>query len=325
MNARQTTQQRTPERGGKRLFTLGATLALVALLPATALAGKIQYTYDAAGRLVAEDYGGGTFSTYRYDLNGNLLTNATSVAATADVRVTKTSSLTTLPAGQVFFYTIVAINNGPDPAPGVIVTDVLPFGIAPVGLTVSQGYGEIAGNTLTVNFGLIPPGGSATNSFTVRHGFAGTFTNFATVAATPTDPDLANNTASRATTATNPADSDGDTIPDWWEQLYFGNVFNAQANFDSDADGVTDLAEWLADTDPTDRDSYFTILAIGVDAGVTAIRFQSSPIRRYRAQFTPQLGAAFTAFAVFNGSGLLTTITHTNSTGGFYRVEAELP
>jgi YD repeat-containing protein len=33
----------------------------------------IQYTYDAAGRLIKADYGGGKSITYTYDANGNLL------------------------------------------------------------------------------------------------------------------------------------------------------------------------------------------------------------------------------------------------------------
>jgi hypothetical protein len=55
------------------------------------------------------------------------------------------------------------------------------------------------------------------------------------------------------------------------------------------------------------------------------LEFQSSPIRRYHAQFTPALAVQpFTDFATFNGSGSVMSISHTNGSGGFYR-QAELP
>lgn len=48
--------------------------ALIAsLLAFTATAGPIHYTYDAAGRLVVVDYGGGTSLYKLYDPAGNLL------------------------------------------------------------------------------------------------------------------------------------------------------------------------------------------------------------------------------------------------------------
>lgn len=40
--------------------TTVTNLLLCMLAVSTCLAGKIQYIYDAAGRLAAEDYGGGT-------------------------------------------------------------------------------------------------------------------------------------------------------------------------------------------------------------------------------------------------------------------------
>jgi len=48
------------------LFLIGAAVSSVR-------AGTVQYTYDAAGRLTAADYGGGRTILYTYDANGNLL------------------------------------------------------------------------------------------------------------------------------------------------------------------------------------------------------------------------------------------------------------
>ena len=52
-----------------------AVLALVLLLraPSDAAVGTVTYSYDAAGRLAAADYGTGAIVAYSYDANGNLL------------------------------------------------------------------------------------------------------------------------------------------------------------------------------------------------------------------------------------------------------------
>ena len=46
-------------------------------------------------------------------------------------------------------------------------------------------------------------------------------------------------------------DSDGDGIPDWWEDKYGLNKYVNDAALDLDGDGVSNLAEYLANTDPT--------------------------------------------------------------------------
>jgi len=46
-------------------------------------------------------------------------------------------------------------------------------------------------------------------------------------------------------------DADGDGIPDWWEQQYFGSITNCAPGADPDGDGMPNLPEYLADTNPT--------------------------------------------------------------------------
>lgn len=49
-------------------------------------------------------------------------------------------------------------------------------------------------------------------------------------------------------------DSDGDGIPDWWEDKYSTDANAANADVDGDSDGVNNLAEYRAGTDPTGAD-----------------------------------------------------------------------
>ena len=52
-----------------------------------------------------------------------------------------------------------------------------------------------------------------------------------------------------------PADSNGDLLPDWWELTYFGSATGADPSADSDGDGSSNLAEYLAGTDPLNPQS----------------------------------------------------------------------
>ena len=56
-------------------------LALFLLLTAITVAGVVNYTYDAAGRLVKVDYGNGGSIVYTYDSAGNLTSRTTVSAA----------------------------------------------------------------------------------------------------------------------------------------------------------------------------------------------------------------------------------------------------
>ena len=50
-------------------------------------------------------------------------------------------------------------------------------------------------------------------------------------------------------------DTDSDGLPDWWESDHFGGRTNAQPSAHSDADGVDNRSEYIANTDPLDAGS----------------------------------------------------------------------
>ena len=50
-------------------------------------------------------------------------------------------------------------------------------------------------------------------------------------------------------------DTDGNGLPDWWEQQFFGHLTGTNPNADPDHDGASNLAEYLAGTNPTNYNS----------------------------------------------------------------------
>lgn len=294
------------------------------------LAGRVEYTYDAAGRLVAADYGSNAVSVFTYDLNGNLLNRTTAPATNADVRLTKSSDFSAITIGFDLNFALTVSNAGPNVATGVKVTDPLPFGLVFTSGSASQGTFSFASNTVSGDFGVLPAGGVATIDFAALPAFTNFTTNIAVASATQFDPNLANNTDSIVTFGLgSAADSDGDGMPNWWEERNGLNPFSPDgidgADGDLDLDGIINFDEWIADTRANDATSFFHIETISVDSGVTTLGFESSPIRVYHGLFTPDLDTPLTNFTSFNGNGTLMFITHTNGDGGFYQLQAEVP
>jgi hypothetical protein len=52
-----------------------------------------------------------------------------------------------------------------------------------------------------------------------------------------------------------PLDSDNDGVHDFWEQMYFGNIFAHDLASDPDGDGLSNFAEFAFGTNPTEHDS----------------------------------------------------------------------
>ena len=95
-------------------------------------------------------------------------------------------------------------------------------------------------------------------------------------------------------------DSDSDGIPDWWLLQYFGHTTGSAADLsrtedDADGDGVTNLAEYLAGTDPRSAGSYLAIRSItaGVDSPVE-LTWGSVSNKLYTVQKAASLTAGFT-------------------------------
>jgi hypothetical protein len=118
-------------------------------------------------------------------------------------------------------------------------------------------------------------------------------------------------------------DMDGDGLPDAWEILYFGST-NALPNAHGDADGQSNLQEYIAGTDPTNSAAFFAITNWSPSSFI--MEWPSVSNREYRVFWTDNLTNAF------NQHGLVidypqdsyTDTTHSAENAGFYKVEVRL-
>lgn len=156
-----------------------------------------EYDFDGTG---LKQYPGKNWTTdYSNGLTGQMIyakgkCDGRPKDKSVDVAVTKAVSTTTPIAGSQVTYTIVVVNNGPDAASGVIVTDPLAADIS----YASSSITPAATSPLTWNVGTLPSGESWTVTVvaTVDADAAGSsVTNTVTVVTSVTDTDPSNNEA----------------------------------------------------------------------------------------------------------------------------------
>ena len=119
-------------------------------------------------------------------------------------------------------------------------------------------------------------------------------------------------------------DTDNDGMSDSWEQTYFGTT-ERDSSGDFDQDGQSDLAEYLAGTNPTNGQSVFEVLAItSVSTGQRQLIWSAEPGKTYRVEYKDDLaGAAWTSLGqVITASGATASAIDASANGEkrFYRV-----
>ena len=90
------------------------------------------------------------------------------------------------------------------------------------------------------------------------------------------------------------ADSDGDGLPDLWEEAHGTDRTMPDGAADPDGDGQDDLAEYQAGTDPQDPASVLRIEVVGPAAadGTVRLRFLAVAGRTYRVQVRDAVAGA---------------------------------
>jgi len=150
------------------------------------------------------------------DPNGanNSATATTTVAASADLQVTKVDTPDPVTAGNDLVYTITVTQAGPSAAAAATLSDTLPVGTTFVSLTSPAGWSCStpavgAGGTVSCSAATLAVGSGAftlTVHIDSSVASATVLSNTATVGATTTDPSSGNNSATATTTVAVAAD-----------------------------------------------------------------------------------------------------------------------
>jgi len=122
-------------------------------------------------------------------------------------------------------------------------------------------------------------------------------------------------------------DTDGDGMDDNWEMAYF-RTLSRDGTSDFDHDGMTDLAEYKAGTNPTDVQSRFAFLSVGPDPlGGVAVQWASAALRQYTIQRSGDLLTGFTNLQsnldATPGTNYFRDATATNRGPYFYRLRVQ--
>lgn len=133
------------------------------------------------------------------------------------------------------------------------------------------------------------------------------------------------------------ADSNTNGIPDDWELEYFGSITGAVASADSDADGMNNLQEYIAGTDPTNAASVLCVTHAACENGASespqvVLQWESVPGRTYAIDEATDLtvtNRAWTSVAEGLSStpplNIYTTPPAVNSNVLFYRIRTQVP
>jgi subtilisin family serine protease len=124
-------------------------------------------------------------------------------------------------------------------------------------------------------------------------------------------------------------DSDLNGLPDWWELQYFGQLTGTSPTADPDHDGLNNLAEWLAGTNPTNAASGLRLTAVSVtNFNTVALSWPSVAGKNYFLARSTNLLAGFDSVIATNLAATAPTNTATDSpspagSAYFYRVGVE--
>jgi len=127
-------------------------------------------------------------------------------------------------------------------------------------------------------------------------------------------------------------DVDGDGIPNWWERIYSAHGTGLVASVDSDGDGLSNLKEFIARTDPNSPGSVFKVRDIETastgEPGGWVITWDTVPDRRYSVFAHDDLATPWPSSPVYqvDGDGLPKSYTNDNraTEARFYRIGVEL-
>ncbi len=123
------------------------------------------------------------------------------------------------------------------------------------------------------------------------------------------------------------ADTDGDGLPDAWENQYYGSPTNATAGATA-SNGINTVEQtYIAGIDPTDEEARFEMTDLTASGSDSVVFWSGVSGRVYTVYWTSNLLSGF-GVALTNGlpwmPGSFTDSTHSTEQKGFYKIEVEL-
>jgi hypothetical protein len=128
--------------------------------------------------------------------------------------------------------------------------------------------------------------------------------------------------------------SGNDGIPDWWRLAYFGHAIGQAADKsravdDADGDGMSNLNEYFAGTDPLNAASVFRIDQISTAVGDVQVSFESALGKMYQLQrrdnLDPNASWVDVGAGVAGNGGVMTRMDAggARNPARYYRVKAQ--
>jgi subtilisin family serine protease len=122
-------------------------------------------------------------------------------------------------------------------------------------------------------------------------------------------------------------DTDSNGLPDWWEQMYFGQLTGINPLSDPDHDGANNLQEFLADTNPTNAASRLVLKSVTRMSSGFSVSWAGGVQSRQYLQRRSDFSASSGWVNVFTNLPPTTNAAYfdlfTTNHAGFYRIQVE--